>query len=1111
MNRLYKTYMLLRKAIDQSTGGDIFSTLIKISLEDYLDSTLDSYESEHIIFTDNVGPILDKMYAGMFSSYPYYFLTSIPLEDNVDFNYKITSNEGLMINSLTTFDEEILVPTAGLLAGETKSFNYKITFDKDVIIPSAALLATTQNTFITDIPVDFELVSEQVIDTYDATPVTTYFTIDDAITPKVQFLSASELDFRTKIYIDEVLSFDSITTTYSADLMHYDFALRDFITTTASLLSSTTNSFMFFAEFTDDIELQTKIRRYIARKFSHDVPIDGGITPDAFLDSYVSDKLKPITILDFNLNATASMYNITGDYFSWIATFGDVLNVAYELNTYGANTFEASIGVDYTILESTAALLSAREVGLIAYADADIGLDVLYEVIGSYADMIKTFVAIDKVILTSTASISFSTTDLLQYLVSADFELELGLDLETSEATFFNTLTTFDDYVYAFELDPVIGDLVIGQILFDEEIIIPNVELNAYEPYNFLYNVEVDGNIIPTSTMIFRDPTLFDASIELENIVIDVSAELSVTAAPMDYFAYHITFVNAELYLQSHYDLYSADELSVDAILDNSVNVHYELKDSVGDLLRLNADGHVEVSSDFYVQSATQNEFNVDISNTLVNEVTAGLYVEITRLLPFYIDADFEESLTAYLLDGICNNFTTLNSNQGTSELEAEVIDGSADIIKYNLVNEDANKLDIIITDYTSSIFGLDTDSHMNVADLYELITNDSLPYKARIKNTITRDVFKANMYMESGADLIKYIIDADFEPDLDALTNIYTASIFGLDTDSHVEIGHEAQAQSYSADGFKYLIECDEILDEFDVAEVNSYEALDLQYNNIDTYVDVDMSAYLNITESVVADLQHPLIDVDFDLEFNPKANSYTSSSISYDLDTDVAHVFNLRVDDCTSSTYMYNLDANFEHYFEPEVVASTSEEVIYDIICGNILDKVEVANIVNYTPTDLQSSDIDIYVDVDLHSGMSIDEQLITDLQYPLINTNFNIDMSAKASATPASVNYFNSYIYVDGNVLVDSMLLMWPPNVITTDVVLDNYSIDSTAYFNIYDDTDFNTSITTTNKVTMESYFVYSTFAKLNEYDEITNTLGSMGSSTLDELSYYKHSYN
>lgn len=979
MNRLYKTYIMLRRIFEEADVGD-FGARIGIDLEDYFNSTFNSYESEHIAFTDNVGPILKEMYSSLIVGSPLDLKhTRIILDNDTKINYEITSNEGLMIDSEIAFGE-IDKFTSGLIPGVILDTSYKITFDEEVLKMTAGLtLTSSADVFSAYANIDFNLETPTEIDLKDADLYAFNLDANFELDSKVQFLSASELNLVPHINAECDLDYTSCTISYDADFIKADAQIDVEITPTTSIIISELNNFKFLAIFSDDIEVNTKIRRYVANVFTSVTQVDGGITPNTLVDNYEPDIVVSNVALDLDITSYATMGFIIGTVINFHLVFTDELDQEAEVLTYTANEFAYDVvntidTNDSYALKTYGVLITDFEVPV----EIDLGANTK---VTNYVATIFKYRIAQGLNAKATASITFMDTDTFNFLALFTDELDANASLDSLDADMLIYTFAFnDELVVGAETTSSEAEEVDVDILVNGEIIESEISIDEWPMSEFTYEVEVDGDIIPTTSMMFRNPTMFETEFDISDFKIDVHTPMTIVTAPMTYFAYHAIF-DDELYLQSKYDLYTASMMLVDDDAYVNVDSYMNVERATGELARVDTDAHVEASLDSYVDAHSSDKFNFDLVHVGLSDMFANMFVQNQSvLLPFYINNDGTSELTAQTTLSIADDISF--SDAYHTEFDSTLLLGSYNDFRFNL--QEIEKFDSTLTSYDCDTFKPNL-LHTLIEDTHsELSSNTSLGYKAQIINRIVKDIFTAGVYTTDPAVTFNVLINNTIVKDtFDSVFNVGTSSLVDLDTDANLDTEYTSKVNANTADFAKYHLSIGDILDKFTTKNINTYTSVNLSKSNLDVDFDLDMSSELSIVATDYLDLQHPRIVLDMPFGTTAKA------------------------------------------------VSSTSNAIITNML-----------------------------------------------LDYPITPTlrplNWNADL-------------LDAYINIDCPIL--------GPN---STVSLENYA-------------EINTSITIVGNAPVESYFVYSTYAKLNEYDGSANTLNSMGSSTLTELSYHKHSYN
>lgn len=210
-------------------------------------------------------------------------------------------------------------------------------------------------------------------------------------------------------------------------------------------------------------------------------------------------------------------------------------------------------------------------------------------------------------------------------------------------------------------------------------------------------------------------------------------------------------------------------------------------------------------------------------------------------------------------------------------------------------------------------------------------------------------------------------------------------------------------------------------------------------------------------------------------------KVDVYTEEDLSYNISLDFpVYYFNIQVASYNADLFNSLIDTtDNEIYFDSEVIRSLSEAFEYDFDIDfniNMLADVELKNLI---PLDIGSTDIII----------------------PYFSDNYFITIVSRDTT-------YLSVIFNDDSQLSSYIDLTKVPTQLKVNFD-DTEFTKFTALLKAINPSKFNAEANSNSLI--NAYFIYCTNAKLSDYNEPTNTLGSMSVSTLEELALYKHVYN
>lgn len=245
-----------------------------------------------------------------------------------------------------------------------------------------------------------------------------------------------------------------------------------------------------------------------------------------------------------------------------------------------------------------------------------------------------------------------------------------------------------------------------------------------------------------------------------------------------------------------------------------------------------------------------------------------------------------------------------------------------------------------------------------------------------------------------------------------------------------------------------------------------------------------------------------HPLII--FSLEHASQFNSVITKSTSEDV-----HMHSLAETEMNSCVDSWQSDG-IPFKIEIQEIDIPSKVIAYTSDIANA--SIEGINIDTssrfsfYTPTELSAS-IQYFYDLDFVAELKIQQSEIILLEHPTIYLE-NADATSILSIDNVA-DKFNSNLDIQDTLPNSSFDLL--------DASQMNLFVSNDTDILIPTKVDLNTRVTQINaecdveECDIKSYFIYSTYAKLNEYWDNTYTLNSMGNSTMNSLTYHEYSYN
>lgn len=462
------------------------------------------------------------------------------------------------------------------------------------------------------------------------------------------------------------------------------------------------------------------------------------------------------------------------------------------------------------------------------------------------------------------------------------------------------------------------------------------------------------------------------------------------------------------------------------------------------------------ISEEAYFNSAVENNIAENLQTSLDSHsyVTANLLEASWSTLKFDIDPEFDIDAASSFINYVADIFEVALEIDGISDLTIPIIEYTANQFKTNLpinLNIDTEAL-LVCSEAVSDIFSyqipvfLDTSVNSKLAEY--LPTN--------LKTAL-----------DSSSEFTSSLVEAEYLG-FDALVS------------SYIDLSASTQMTLYTSEAFITEILVD------DCIELDSYITNKLSENfNLEIIQD-----NIDITSTAIIYLQvgATLFSTEIPVSVEVGETAYLTQSSTISLGGKINN-------DGTSEAYT-------------QLAQYPDESFKYNILADTAIISDFNANFDNYLPHYFAGK-TETNFDIDMYTQMSIWEYVVDNLQYPYIPIN--------VEATMAGSFYMQEADILAGNIIVNDIILpkgkiyLYEPDwVDDLNVIISMAALYPKVSLLATTEESFIPSIINQGTVDVNSYFIYASFAKLYEYDDITDTLSSMGSSTLNELAYHKYSY-
>lgn len=348
-------------------------------------------------------------------------------------------------------------------------------------------------------------------------------------------------------------------------------------------------------------------------------------------------------------------------------------------------------------------------------------------------------------------------------------------------------------------------------------------------------------------------------------------------------------------------------------------------------------------------------------------------------------------------------------------------------------------------------IFNVDVDDST-------IIEPEIIPYDA---DKMTTKVYIDNNFIDVNANIF----------------NSFDSDTFSFLVDNNLKFENTYYVESHPAKKFNTKIDNIILKDEFSAVLVSGW--YDHFSFNLAHWIVLD-----EFEARLIPAIEYPFeffFDERLKQEATFKVDVYTKEDLSYNISLDFpAYYFNTQVVSYSADLFTSLIDTtNNEIYFDSEVIGNLADIFEYDFnIDFNIkmLANVELKNLI---PLDIGSTDIII----------------------PYFSDNYFITIRSR-DATPLSV-IFDSNFQLNSYIDITNIPTQLKVNFEDTEFTKFNTLLKA------INPSKFNVEVNSNSLI--NAYFIYCTNAKLSDYSEPINTLGSMSGSTLEELTLYRHVYN
>ena len=1232
MNKLYKTYVLLRNSTKQALK-DYFAALLE-SQSDFSMSLVPN-ESEHVqfIISNNEGDFNANLIAGIVNPFsakiesnskinasllacmPYLFNALINIDDvdvysglkqhradmlrprvdidesideqayfdvneAIETQYKVPLNlevkyttvMGLIapdyFNALITFAEDVLTPSASIEDYLSENISYYATIDENIATPTAMLLSGEPNTFKYYISVGENYIdSETKIDSYRADKIRVVMSVDLDVRPTVHFASIIVDYFKAYIPFGELIDVNYNIEDHEAGLFEYDITV-DSLDVDANVLDAQSEGVILDETIEDVLISDAEVISCDAEEFTIDMSID-------------------------DLMMSAFMYNITGSYFNAYIDIDDTFYLTPKIQTCDADGIKFNITFG-EVLKSTAQLLCSSPLSFIAHFIFNDEIDILPKVVNSEAEIFKPLIDIDDITFDAQL-LTASPYDFKYHIVLDNLEVKSTAVITFPETEYFSAIISFTDDIS----------------------VIPHIERHTAK--RIRTRTKFDDELLMSAVFSFIDVDLFNVHLIFDDTVINT--KFVTERATADIFGY-TDYINNVINITPHIDSCTADDIIIHSIFDDELNTDIIINTNDADMIKYDIVCDANLPTIIPVTSYSASSYSTDISANVDVDFSSYVICSDSTILFRYLmrlDDKFDviPELYSYTSSSFAHNILIDDVNAEANLIAGEqsglkvdissdfditnnydFINAIGDIFKYGFDISQEIEYNSIVSDSTAEIFSVDNYLDLDfdftaelkvtavIVDLFStyIPATFSLPFESVVNSYEANDV---NFDLTSESDVISQVIDGIFsgvkykinvELETDEEYTFIDATSESIIFESDINHNFDSEMSSSTAEIFGYVENDFTILDTFEAelyvtqspaelfafnfvhysdfySTADVYESVDLNYfvedynfdfdSTLNSYESVgnfgfDWNINENFDVSSVASYEPTYIDLSVivdgeydEYSFELYEPTYASVSIVNTIITDTFtagltsgvmplifdfNIVNTIVEDefdaymlvATRCDFSSVIDTEGELYVNPifedyladmfNVDAKLDDEIISDFSVGGW-------NM--YEPTDLNKTNVVIDGGITPTAYVDVIVALI-DWIPAYIDVSFDMDMYA-SSFSLQDTDLINAHVPL-GDVLKDRLRAI-SLNALETPykVLFDNIPFDTHAVFGMNEELKFKTVITNVGTSDMESYFCYSTFAKLNEYNDLTYTLGSMGSSTLNELSYHKYSYN
>ena len=801
----------------------------------------------------------------------------------------------------------------------------------------------------------------------------------------------------------------------------------------------------------DNLEVDADILDATASEINLNENIEECIDSDIQLVEYDSDGLITDIKID-DIYTYASMYNITGGYFGYhITVDGDTIFTPY-VTSYQSRRVTFKVTVDGTVVPS-AVLLSGATANFMTHLVFNDELDILPKVVNSDADLLRHNIGID--------DITFDSELIPALPNSFSAEMNVGdIKIKPTVCITFIPVDTFRFFA----------------VFTDDISVVPHVERHTAK--RIRTRTKFDDELLMTTVFSFMDVDLFNAHLIFDDTVINT--KFVTERATADIFGY-TDYINNVINITPSIDSFTADDIIIHSIFDDELDTDIIINTNDADMIKYSLDISQEIEYNSIVSDSTAEIFSVDNYLDLDFDFTAELEVTavIVDLFSTYIPATF-----SLPFDTVANSYEANDVNfdvNSNADVISQVIDGIFSDAKYR-ISVDADQTDtytLIDSTSESIIFNSITNNTLNgeisssTAEIFGYVENDF---------TIL-DTFEAELTVsQSPAEVFAFNFAhySDFYSTADVYESVdlnYFVEDYNFNFESTFETG-EVNDYGFDLKHFEH----------FDVSSVAVYEPTDFDLsviveNESDEYL---LNAYESI--STIATIKNTITEDRF-----TAALWASTSPIVFDFEIVndiITDEFDADVLDCIADYIDYNMNIDFDMSATTKFTSgSINDFTTHLVFDDDIISNPSFGGWMMCEPTDLEHSNCNINFELNSEAYVDVIVALIDWIPtYITANPEFEMSACPYLQDTDLIRTYFT---------IEDTEKYRIRPVCLDADIikinVFDDMNYDTHACFNAVEELNFKTIVTNVVTSDVESYFCYSTFAKLNEYNDLTYTLG------------------